>query len=86
MRTQERIEGMIEVNQKKSDVKLEDDHFMEEAKMSLIKKINQGSVTNQYQTPTKEKNFSINDMTILFNKGKTESTLNFCNFFIVLSL
>ena len=80
MRTQERIEGMIEGgSQKKGDIKMEDESFGEESKINTVKKVNQGSVvTNQYQTPTKEK--IINDISIHF-KGKTESTLNLCNKF-----
>lgn len=76
LRTQERIEGMMDSG-KKGEIKLEEENIVEEAKMNTIKKINQGSiVSNQYQTPTKEKNMA--DLSIHFNKGKTDSTLNLC--------
>lgn len=63
---------------KKGEIKLEEENIAEEAKMTTVKKINQSSfVTNQYQTPTKEKSFV--DFSIQLNKGKTESTtLNLC--------
>lgn len=76
LKAQERIEGIMEINQKRTEVKLEEETLYEEAKMNIIKKINFGSflVSNQYETPTKEKS----DNTAHFNKGKTESTLNLC--------
>ena len=69
---------MMESGKKSDNIKFEEENaYMEEAKINTIKKVNQTSIiSNQYQTPTKEKNMV--DLSIHFNKGKTESTLNLC--------
>lgn len=78
MHRQQRLENLNDDNEKKGEIKYEEENGREERKFNLVKKLNSTpNVSNQYQTPMKEKKMDFGGN---FNKGKTESTLNFCNY------
>lgn len=80
LQNQQRLEGINEELLQKDDGKMDEENLYEENKHNITKKINTTSyISNQYKTPTKDKNF---DYGVNFNKGKTESTLNICKIII----